>query len=39
MPKTTHSAGPDPRNADVQIYINGEYFHRDQARISVFDSG
>jgi branched-chain amino acid aminotransferase len=37
--KTTHSAVPDPRNADVQIYINGEYFHRDQARISVFDSG
>ena len=39
MPKTTHSAVPDPRNANVLIYINGEYFHRDQARISVFDSG
>lgn len=39
MPKTTHSAVPDPRNADVLIYINGEYFRRDQARISVFDSG
>jgi len=39
VPKTTHSAVPDPRNADVLIYINGEYFRRDQARISVFDSG
>jgi branched-chain amino acid aminotransferase len=37
--KTTHSAVPDPRNADVLVYINGEYFHRDEARISVFDSG
>ncbi len=39
MAKTTHSAVPDPRNADVLVYINGEYFHRDEARISVFDSG
>ena len=39
MAKTTHSAVPDERNADVQIFINGEYFHRDEARISVFDSG
>ena len=37
--KTTHSAVPDPRNANVLIYINGEYFRRDEARISVFDSG
>jgi branched-chain amino acid aminotransferase len=37
--KTTHSAVPDPRNADVLVYINGEYFHRDEAKISVFDSG
>lgn len=39
MPKTTHSAVPDPRNANVLVYINGEYFHRDEAKISVFDSG
>ncbi len=39
MAKTTHSAVPDERNADVLIYINGEYFRRDEARISVFDSG
>jgi len=37
--KTTHSAVPDERNAVVLIYINGEYFRRDEARISVFDSG
>ncbi len=30
---------PDPRNADVQVYINGEFFHRDEAKVSVFDSG
>jgi len=35
---STHSALPDPRNADVRIYVNGEYFSRDQARVSVFDS-
>lgn len=39
MARTTHSALPDDRNADVLVYINGEYFPRDQARISVFDSG
>ena len=29
---------PDPRNADIIIYINGELLPRDQAKISVFDS-
>jgi branched-chain amino acid aminotransferase len=29
----------DPRNAQVQVYVNGEFFARDQARVSVFDSG
>ena len=37
--KSTHAAVVDERNADVQIYINGEFFHRDEAKISVFDSG
>ena len=37
--KTTHSAISDQRNGDIVIYINGEYFSRDEARISVFDSG
>lgn len=39
MAKSTHDALPDERNKDVQIYINGEFFHRDEAKISVFDSG
>ena len=29
----------DKKNKDIKIYINGEFFHRDQAKISVFDSG
>lgn len=39
MARTTHSAVPDERNADALVYINGDYFRRDEARISVFDSG
>lgn len=39
MAKGTHEALPDERNKDVQVYINGEFFHRDEAKISVFDSG
>jgi branched-chain amino acid aminotransferase len=35
----THDALPDERNADVLIYINGELVPRDEAKISVFDSG
>jgi branched-chain amino acid aminotransferase len=29
----------DPRNESVQVYVNGEFFARNQARVSVFDSG
>ncbi len=36
--RSTHAAVADDRNADVEIYINGEFFHRDDAKISVFDS-
>lgn len=39
MTRGTHEALADERNADVQIYINGEFFHRSEAKISVFDSG
>jgi branched-chain amino acid aminotransferase len=39
MTRSTHSAVPDRRNADVQICINGEFFQRAEAKISVFDSG
>lgn len=35
----THNAEPDDRNNDVLIYVNGELLHRDEAKISVFDSG
>lgn len=29
----------DKRNKDIKIYINGSFFDRDDAKISVFDSG
>lgn len=35
----THNAVPDARNENVLIYINGELFPRNEAKISVFDSG
>lgn len=35
----THNAIHDDRNKDVLIYINGEFFPRSEAKISVFDSG
>ncbi|MBI1186791.1 MAG: aminotransferase class IV [Alphaproteobacteria bacterium] len=34
-----HDYVDDPRNADVLISINGELVRRDEAKISVFDSG
>jgi branched-chain amino acid aminotransferase len=39
MSKGTHDYVEDPRNLDIQININGEYFPRNEARVSVFDSG
>ena len=39
MTRSTHQAVADERNATVEIYINGEFFPRDEAKISVFDSG
>lgn len=39
MGKGSHHTNEDPRNADIKININGELFHRDEAKISVFDSG
>lgn len=39
MAKGTHEALPDERNEDVLVYINGEFYPRSEARISVFDSG
>jgi len=39
MAKSTHSAIVDPRNENVKIYINGTFQSRENAQISVFDSG
>jgi branched-chain amino acid aminotransferase len=35
----THEALPDERNEKVLVYINGEFYRREEAKISVFDSG
>ncbi|WP_439525008.1 aminotransferase class IV [Marivita sp.] len=36
---TTHDAEEDPRNRDILIYINGELYPREEAKVSVYDSG
>ena len=36
---TTHEAEPDPRNRDVLIWVDGALVPRDQAKVSVYDSG
>ncbi|MCF6314899.1 MAG: aminotransferase class IV [Marinosulfonomonas sp.] len=36
---TTHDAEDDTRNRDIKIYVNGDIVHRDQAVVSVYDSG
>ena len=36
---TTHDADEDARNRDIKIYVNGQIVHRDQAVVSVYDSG
>ena len=35
----THNAIADSRNKDIKIYINGDFFTRENAKISVLDSG
>ncbi len=37
--KGTHTAVPDHRNDQIKIMINGALFSREDAKISVFDSG
>jgi branched-chain amino acid aminotransferase len=39
MTQGTHHSADDPRNRDIQIYVNGELCPRERALISVFDSG
>ena len=37
--QSIHDISADPRNSTILISINGELFPREQAKISVFDSG
>jgi len=39
MASGTHDHQSDPRNERVLVYLNGEIVPRDQARVSIFDSG
>ena len=36
---TTHDYEYDKRNESIYIYVNGEFFRRHEAKISVMDSG
>ncbi len=36
---STHDAAPDDRNDDIKIYLDGQIVHRDEAKVSVYDSG
>ena len=37
--KGTHIYRVDSRNKNIKVYINGNLYPRDQASVSVFDSG
>ena len=39
MTHSTHAYETDPRNETIKIDINGELFPRNEAKVSVFDSG
>lgn len=39
MAKGTHEYEDDPRNAGILIYVNGDIVPRQDAKVSVFDSG
>ncbi|NKB35341.1 MAG: aminotransferase class IV [Pseudomonadales bacterium] len=39
MSHGTHDYKVDPRNENIQISINGDLYLRDEAKVSVFDSG
>ena len=36
---STHDYNMDTRNDNIHIYINGFFFHRSEAKVSVMDSG
>jgi len=37
--RTVHEAAEDSRNRNIRIYVNGRIVRREEARISVYDSG
>ena len=37
--KSTHDAESDARNDDILIWVNGALVHKDEAKVSVYDSG
>ena len=39
MKTNSHSYIDNPNNENIKIYINGDFHSRDNAKISVFDSG
>ena len=36
---STHDAQADARNDDIKIWVNGDLVHKDEAKVSVYDSG
>ena len=36
---STHDYEIDLRNENIMIYIDGQFFHRSDAKVSVMDSG
>ena len=36
---STHDYANDERNENIQIYMNGKFYHRSKANVSVMDSG
>ncbi|WP_370228288.1 aminotransferase class IV [Cognatishimia sp.] len=36
---STHDAEADDRNDNIKIWVNGEIVHKDDAKVSVYDSG
>jgi len=37
--KSAQGYAPDPRNDSVEVYVNGAFYPRDKAMVSVFDAG
>ena len=37
--QSTHDSADDPRNADIKIWVDGALVYKDDAKVSVYDSG